>query len=128
MFQLPVVPRTWIIVAVVVLVSGVVANTYRLSAAVDREHAALVQCEADKVMLQANIKTLADAIADQNATIENWKRLTDTAATAAEKALAEVERLAASRKQVTADLETWKRRAGENECDAARRLLLEYPR
>lgn len=125
---IPIIPRSWIIIAVVVLIAGVVANTYRLSAAVDREHADLVQCQSDNTILKSNVETLEGAVKDQNTAIDKWKGLANSAASAAETAMAEADRLAASRKQVQADLETWKRRAGENECDATRRLLLEYPR
>lgn len=121
MITLPVIPRSWIAIAVVVVVSGAIANTYRLSAAVDREHAKLVQCQADK-------KSLQDAINDQNDAIVAWKKAASEATERASAAQAEVDRLEQSRKQVLADLDVWVRRANENECEATKRLLLEYRR
>jgi len=126
--SISVIPRSWIIIAVVVLVAGVVANTYRLSAAVDREHADLVQCQSDKRTLEENVATLTLAVDEQNLAIEAWRSVADRAAASAETANAAVDRLVASRQKIQADLEVWTRRAGEDECSATRRLLLEYPR
>lgn len=111
--------RPYLYAALAFLVLGMVANTYRLSSAVDRAKLELVECQA------ANEK-LTTALDEQNGAVKAWKAAAVANTARADAALAEVDRLAAARRQVQADLETWKRRAGENECEAARRMLLEY--
>lgn len=114
-------PHSWVVAAVAIIVAAVVANTYRLSAAVDREHAARVECELE-------VSKLSAAIDRQNKTVQAWREISAAAADRARAAETAAEKLEADRRKVLADLESWKRKPGEAECAAAKRLLLEYQR
>lgn len=112
-------PRVYLLAGAAVLAALVVANTYRLSAAVDRARAELAQCAAERQSLQ-------DAVNEQNAAVERWERSAFEARERATRALAEVEAAEHSRRAVKERLEAYERQAGESECDAARRVIQEY--
>jgi multidrug resistance efflux pump len=114
-------PRLAAAIGGMILILGVVANTYRLSAAVDRAELALSEATEANEILQTEIE-------NQNAAIESWRAASAASAARAAAALSELDRQASARRKIQDELEEWKRRAGENECDATRRLLLEYPR
>ena len=119
MIPLPIVPRLWIFAGVAVLAALVIANTYRLSAAVDRARADLAQCGAERDRLQ-------DAIDEQNKAVEAMRKAAQDAQQRAAKALADVQAMEHARAHVSERLEAFRRRSGETECDASRRLIQEY--
>lgn len=119
MFTIPVIPRAYLWAAVAVVVSLVIANTYRLSAAVDRAEAKLATCQSEQESLKA-------ALEEQNVAVEEMKQGAEKAKARAEKALADAEAAEKSRQLIEARLLSFKRLAGESECDAAARILLEY--
>lgn len=128
MIPIPTIPRAYLLAGVVALAALVVANTYRLSAAVDREHAKLVTCAAEKQRLEATVTELRGAITEQNSAVDSWKQTAAAAQERAAKALEQVDAAEASRRAVSARLDAFQRAAGESECEATRRLLLEYRR
>lgn len=114
-------PRLVVAAGVAILFFILVINTYRLSAAVDRKHALLVECQA------AN-QRLKDAIDAQNIAVGQMRQEAEQAKQRAQDAIERADREAEARRRAQIDLEGWKRQAGEGECEAARRLLQEVRR
>lgn len=111
--------RSYIYAGLAVLFALMVANTYRLSSAVDRAEADLVQCGADRDRLQS-------AIEEQNKAVEEMRKTAIDARERADKALKEALAEERTRADISARLAAFQRRAGESECDASRRLIQEY--
>lgn len=107
--------QTAIVVIAALGIAGAVANTYRLSAAVDRAHAELSDC-------QLKAERLQDTINEQNRAVERWKKTASDAQERAKAALAQVD----ERQAVVDRLTGFERRSDESECDATKRLILEY--
>lgn len=121
-------PRAWAALAVVVVLAGLIANTYRLSAAVDSARAELVTTKADLQTCRGSNERLTASLDAQNKAVDQFAVEATAARQRAQDALAKVAEQERARAVVQAKLETFQRRAGETDCDAARRMLLEYPR
>lgn len=119
MIPIPIPSRAYLYAGLAVLAALVIANTYRLSAAVDRARADLAECQATTIKLRV-------AIDDQNRAVDELKASADEAQQRAARAMEDVEHAERARQAVQSRLADFKRKDGEDECSATRRILSEY--
>lgn len=108
-------------VAGAVVVAALAIHAWHLGLRLDVAQARLETCRGNTSRLQASID-------EQNGAISRLNGEADVARRAVEAARREAEQQAARHDQRAAELRQWRRRAGEDDCAAARRLLAEVPR
>lgn len=107
--------------AAALVVSALALYAWSLGQRLDVAQAQLETCRGNTGRLQASIDTQNAAVRLLNAEAETARRDVETARL-------EAERQAARHDRRAAELRQWRRRAGEDDCAAARRLLAEVPR
>lgn len=103
------------------VVAALALYAWSLGQRLDVAHAQLETCRGNTGRLQVSIDAQNDAIHRLNAEADAARR--DVKA-----ARLEAERQASRHDRRAAELRQWQRRAGEDDCAAARRLLVEVPR
>lgn len=113
--------KPWLYLAIAIAFAALAGYAYTLSLKLDAVQAQLETCKGNTSRLQESINTQNGAVKKLNADAESARK-------EVEAARREAERQAAKHDARTAELRRWQRAAGETECGAAKRLLMEVQR
>lgn len=113
--------KLWIYLAVALAFAAVAGYAYTLSLKLDAAQAQLETCKGNTSRLQGSLD-------EQNKAVAGLNREAEAAIKRAETARREADRQAARHDARVVELRRWQRAAGETECGAAKRILMEVQR
>lgn len=125
MLMMPATPQAnikpWIYLAIAIAFAALSGYAYTLSLKLDAVEAQLETCKGNTSRLQGSLD-------EQNKAVTTLNREAEAAIKRAESARREADRQAVRHDARVAELRKWQRAAGETECGAAKRLLMEVQR